>query len=577
MKFIYGRNNIYLSLLSFFSICLITGTVYFFGTTNLLLILIPVILYTLSLYFTAVTYKIFNIQILIDSLVYILFPTLIIFSTSQEFSYSVYILWMLSFVVMSLVCTYELWVVKNYVQEKEFYLSITTGTIIGSILSLTLIYFRTPTIILPMFSVVMYLNSLSWYKHEKKVNNKLDNIKLFSYYIILILLKIGCILPIVNTYHFWLHMTYIIYTIWLTLSFRNHAYKQSIVVLCLLIIGILTPHNQSNTYLAVEAIAFISAIALLFFIKTPVIYSIKTEYANLKILDNHRNNTRLLFSNLILQGFQSLDDDKKNEPTAYFCNEGPIGQLFRTFNDKLKNVAIIGLGTGTASTYGQPGQTFTFYEIDPVMKDIAYNYFSYLRNSKAHIEIILGDARKTLGNVKDHSYDIIICDAYIGVDTPQNLITYEAIRLYISKLTETGILCFHISGRNKTFIDLISKSLKEAGLCGFIQSYDLNNFYKTDVYCEVNGLIGMKAKIASYNNSALGKIRNKLYLYVEKIIDHIGMVNERANACKSSKWICAAREPKDLSKFILNSKWKPLDYKDNIQLITDQTIGYTSF
>ncbi|AIL64781.1 Spermidine synthase [Rickettsiales bacterium Ac37b] len=574
IKFIYNRDNIYISLLSFLSVCLVLGTSNFFGKVNLLHILLPVALYSLSLLFMIITYKVFNIRILIDSLVYILLPTLIIFSTGEEFGYSVYILWIIAFLVMSIVCIHELLIVKDNIKSQLFYLNVISGMLLGIIFSLSIIYSRASTIILPMVAVIVYLLTLAWYNGEKNIS-KLDSIKLFIFCIILLLLKISCTTNILNSYHFLVHITYIIYTIWLILSFRNHLYKQSIIVGCLLIIGLFMPHNQANVSLEVEAVAFISAISVLFFIKTPTIYSIKTKYAHLKILDNNRNNTRLLFSNLVLQGLQSLDDEKKFEPTSYFCKEGPIGQVFRTLQDKLKNIAVIGLGTGTAAAYGHEGQNVTFYEIDQVMKEIAYDYFSYLRDSKADIKIVLGDARETLVNVNDHSYDMIICDAYIGADTPQNLMTYEAIRLYISKLTNNGILCLHISGRNETFINMISKNLKEAGLYGFIQSYNLNNFQKPNIYCEVDGLISMKTKVSSY--SLLGKIRKISYIFLEKIMDQIGMVNERANACQSSRWICAARDEKYLFELIVNPKWKPLDFKDNVPLITDQTIGYTTF
>ena len=49
-------------------------------------------------------------------------------------------------------------------------------------------------------------------------------------------------------------------------------------------------------------------------------------------------------------------------------------------NPVSQQVAVIGLGTGTMAAYAQPGQHWTFYEIDPAVIRIAQdtNLFTYL-------------------------------------------------------------------------------------------------------------------------------------------------------------------------------------------------------
>jgi len=59
-------------------------------------------------------------------------------------------------------------------------------------------------------------------------------------------------------------------------------------------------------------------------------------------------------------------------------------------------VGVLGLGAGTLAVYGQSGDVYRFYEINPVVIDLARGrggYFSFLSDSKAKIEIVQGDAR----------------------------------------------------------------------------------------------------------------------------------------------------------------------------------------
>jgi len=64
---------------------------------------------------------------------------------------------------------------------------------------------------------------------------------------------------------------------------------------------------------------------------------------------------------------------------------------------------VIGLGIGSLSSYALPEQEWTFYEIDPAVERIARNpqYFTYLNNSQAKLDVVLGDARLRLKQARD--------------------------------------------------------------------------------------------------------------------------------------------------------------------------------
>ena len=57
------------------------------------------------------------------------------------------------------------------------------------------------------------------------------------------------------------------------------------------------------------------------------------------------------------------------------------------------------MGVGTLAALAQPGDVFRFYEINPDVYKLsagAHPYFTYLRDSPARVEVVLGDARLSL-------------------------------------------------------------------------------------------------------------------------------------------------------------------------------------
>ncbi len=76
-------------------------------------------------------------------------------------------------------------------------------------------------------------------------------------------------------------------------------------------------------------------------------------------------------------------------------------------------------------------------------------YFSYLDKSKAGIEVLIGDGRRTMQRELERSgsqqYDVIIVDAFSGDAIPIHLLTKEASDLYWQHLKENGVLVLHIT------------------------------------------------------------------------------------------------------------------------------------
>ena len=160
-----------------------------------------------------------------------------------------------------------------------------------------------------------------------------------------------------------------------------------------------------------------------------------------------------LYSGNTVHGRQFVEQSRRCEPLSYHHENGPLGQVMAVFNAAPANarVAVIGLGVGAMASYSQPGQEWTFYEINPDVIELARNspYFTYLQNcANGSLSVIEGDARLNLQNAEAGHYGVIVLDAFSSDAIPVHLVTEQALDLYLSKLAEGGMLAFHISNRS---------------------------------------------------------------------------------------------------------------------------------
>jgi hypothetical protein len=171
-------------------------------------------------------------------------------------------------------------------------------------------------------------------------------------------------------------------------------------------------------------------------------------------------------------GGQSIYPEFAREPLTYYHRDGPLGQSFEWLmrGNPNRRVAIVGLGTGTVACYGRPNETWTFYEIDPLIERIALDpkYFTYLRDCPPAKRIVLGDARLSLTQAPDSSYDYIVLDAFSSDAIPVHLMTREALRLYLRKLAPGGSIAFHISNRYLDLEPVIVEIARDARVAGIV-------------------------------------------------------------------------------------------------------------
>jgi spermidine synthase len=165
-----------------------------------------------------------------------------------------------------------------------------------------------------------------------------------------------------------------------------------------------------------------------------------------------------------VHGSEWEDPPRRREPLAYYHRAGPVGQVLALF-PPAHAVGVIGLGSGALACYEQLGQDWTFYEIDAAVERIARNgkYFHYLEECGADVKVVLGDGRLSINNGADRTYDILIIDAFSSDAIPVHLLTVEALRIYLRKIAEHGIVVFNISNGHLRLWPVVAALVKEVG------------------------------------------------------------------------------------------------------------------
>lgn len=220
------------------------------------------------------------------------------------------------------------------------------------------------------------------------------------------------------------------------------------------------------------AIAIIGYLAIYGFTNTEksetVLYTARNYYGSETVLNDPAKQLHRLLNGSIVHGVQSTDPALAREPLTYYSKPGPLGTALSPILDENPSTAIaaVGLGTGTEAAYGRPGVRIDFYEINSAVSDIASNprYFTYLRDSQAKVNVILGDARLSLEAAPDQSYDVIILDAFSSDSIPIHLLTKEAFQLYLRKLTPNGVIFVHVSNRYLRLHEAVAATARSLGL-----------------------------------------------------------------------------------------------------------------
>lgn len=185
---------------------------------------------------------------------------------------------------------------------------------------------------------------------------------------------------------------------------------------------------------------------------------------------------RRLTNGTISHGLEFLSSARRDQPTSYYGTSSGIGVALKAMGKRGSlRVGVIGLGVGTIAAYGQAGDEYTFYEINPLVVRIAREDFSFLQDSRAGVAIELGDARLTLERQPPQHFDVLAVDAFSSDSIPVHLLTLEAFELYFHHLKADGVLAVHISNQHLNLEPVVAAAAEQLGKEGVIISNSNDN------------------------------------------------------------------------------------------------------
>lgn len=169
-------------------------------------------------------------------------------------------------------------------------------------------------------------------------------------------------------------------------------------------------------------------------------------------------------SETTLHGSQFIDPERRRIPTSYYSEGSCIGLILRDLqreNPEVR-VGVIGLGVGILATYMRSSDSVVFWEIDPLMREVALNAFSFISQAEGRTEICMMDGRLAI-NATDQQFNLLVIDAFEGDAIPLHLVTREALQEYVKK-TQSGIIAINISNRYVDLFPVLAAHAKAMGL-----------------------------------------------------------------------------------------------------------------
>lgn len=209
-----------------------------------------------------------------------------------------------------------------------------------------------------------------------------------------------------------------------------------------------------------------------------VIFRERNFYGLVRVLERPSTSSehvlRTLEHGRIIHGIQRLDPAHARAPLAYYTPDSGVGVTFAQLppaDEEEIRVGVIGLGAGVIAAYAQPGEAWVFYEIDPLVTEVAERYFTYLgdaRDRGATVEVRHGDARlvleRELREGAPGRFDVLVVDAFSGDSVPSHLLTREAFEVYWQHLEPDGVLVVQVTNRHIDLTPVVRGLAAERGL-----------------------------------------------------------------------------------------------------------------
>lgn len=164
-------------------------------------------------------------------------------------------------------------------------------------------------------------------------------------------------------------------------------------------------------------------------------------------------------------GVQFIRAEGRRIGTGYYAPSSGAAQAFQLLSPgRARRIGMVGMGVGTLATYARPGDRIRLYEINPEVRRLADTLFTYLRDSPAEIEVVMGDARLSMERDEPQDFDLLLLDAFSGDAIPLHLLTKEAFEIYDRHLAPGGVIALLIDTFHLDFEPVVRRLADHFGL-----------------------------------------------------------------------------------------------------------------
>jgi SAM-dependent methyltransferase len=237
--------------------------------------------------------------------------------------------------------------------------------------------------------------------------------------------------------------------------------------------------HKKNASLAALALLLVSFVGHTIYTRDgTVIWRGRSFYGAYVVTQDDTRGYRLMFHGTTLHGVELLKAPP--QPLTYYAHGGPLGDVMRVLGPNAHAIGAVGLGIGSVACYARPDQSWTFFEIDGLVADVAARsgLFRELPQCAPQAKVILGDGRLSLERGPAQQYDLLILDAFSSDAIPVHLVTREAFASYLRALKPHGAIALHITNRYFDLAPIIARIAPEVGLVAY--DWDFKPPPKTD-------------------------------------------------------------------------------------------------
>ncbi len=198
------------------------------------------------------------------------------------------------------------------------------------------------------------------------------------------------------------------------------------------------------------------------------VVAVRNYYGVLRVIDVKESpgtlGTRTLVHGNIEHGVQLTRQSLRRTPTSYYGPDSGVGRAIHYFEQHSPvRVGVVGLGAGVTAAYCRAGDFFRFYDINPLVLNLATTWFTFFNDCPGDHQVLLGDARLTMEQQPSQQYDVLAIDAFTGDAIPVHLLTREAVALYLRHLKPGGILAVHVSNRYLDLVPVVARHAADFG------------------------------------------------------------------------------------------------------------------